>query len=384
MTTDRDAFDTRLIHAGEAPDPTTGAHGVPMYQNATYAFRSFDQVEAFEAGTAPHFTYGRYGNPTTRCFELKMADLEGAESAAAAANGMAAIAATLLELTSCGGHVVAGCDLYQVSAQVLDRDVPAGGGAVTRVDLRDLAAVEAAVEERTRAIYCETFSNPRMHVADLPALAGIAKRRGLLLAVDNTFLSPALLRPIELGADVVIHSATKYLSGSGQVMGGVVAGRRAFVDAVGARLSRQGGTMTPFAAWLLLAGVKTLSLRMERHSATTQLLAEALAESAAVEAVNYPGLAGSAGHEAALRMSPRGAGGLLSFRLRGGRAAARAFVDSLRICTIAVSLGEPTTLIWPLRDGLLRLAVGLEDSADLLREVERGLAAADAATVTIG
>jgi methionine-gamma-lyase len=374
MTSDQQRrFDTRLVHAGEGPDPTTGAHGVPLYQNATFAFRSFDQVMAFERGEVPHFTYQRYGTPTVRCLELKMADLEGAEASASAANGMAAITAVLQEaLRGGGGHIVAASDLYQVTHEILDTDVPCWGGSVTKAPIEDLDAVANAVRPETRLILAETLSNPHLYVADVPALAKIAHNRGALLVVDNTFLSPALARPLADGADLVVQSATKYLCGTGQSMGGFVSGRRELVEPVRARLSRQGGVMTPFAAWLILAGIKTLSLRMERHSATAARLAAICSAHPGVERVYYPAARGSR-DESTGRW-----GGLFSLRFAGGIAAARRFVDALLIATIAVSLGEPSTLAWPYADGLVRIAVGLEDPDDLEADIRAGLDAADA------
>jgi methionine-gamma-lyase len=365
-------FSTRSIHAGEAPDPATGAHGVPLYQNATYAFRDYNHVEAWRAGQAPHFIYQREGNPTVRCFELKMADLEGAEAAAAGANGMAVIGATLLDLTSQGGSVVASDEVYEVASNLLCHDLPEGGVDVDRVDITDLAAVEAALSSDTRAIYCETFSNPVLKVADIARLADLAHRHSAALVVDNTFLSPALFRPLEYGADFVLHSATKYLAGHGQAMGGVVAGRRDQIAAISARMARFGGVMSPFAAWLMLIGVKTLPLRMERHAATANRLAQFLASHPAVEHVNFPGLVGDEGHETAKRLTGGRYGGLLSLKLTGGCDAVRDFVNGLELFTIAVSLGEYTSLAWPYPEGLIRLAVGLEDADDL----ETDLAAA--------
>jgi methionine-gamma-lyase len=378
----RFAFDTRVVHAGEAPDPSTGAHGVPLYGNSTYAFRDRDQVEAFEAGVVPHFVYARYGNPTVRCFELKMADLEGAELAAAAATGMAAIAATLAQVTAAGGHLIAADELYNVSGDVLCQDLPAQGATVSRVDVRDVAAVEAAFTPQTRAIYVESLSNPRLRVADIDALAETAHRRDALLVVDNTFLSPALLRPIEHGADLVLHSATKYLSGTGQAMGGVVAGRRDVVAPIAARLARQGGNLSPFAAWLLLAGIKTLPLRMERHAATAARLAAFLAGHSAVAAVNYPSLPDHSGAAVATRLTGGRFGGVLSFTLKGGVEAARICLDALQLCTIAVSLGDSSTLVWPFggNEGLIRVAVGLEDAGDVEADFAAALEAVSTPT----
>jgi cystathionine beta-lyase/cystathionine gamma-synthase len=381
--TDPLSFQTRCIHAGEAPDPATGAHGVPLYQNVTYAFRSFAQVEAMEAGQAPHFTYSPRGNPTVRCLELKLADLEGAEAALATASGMAAISATLLTLAGNGGHVVAADEVYFVTREVLVHELPAHGARVSLVPIADLAAVEAAIGPDTRAIYVEPFSNPLLNVADLPALAAIAGRRGIPLVVDNTFLSPALLRPIAHGADLVLHSATKYLSGFGQTQGGVVAGRADLVNRIRDTMIRLGGQMPPFAAWLLLQGVKTLPLRVRIHAENAGRVARLLAAHPVVDKVHYPGLPEDRGHALAVRLLGEGGdrfGGMVSFSLTGGRPATAAFIDTLSIATIAVSLGDASTLVWPWHDrDLIRLSVGIEDGDDLEHDIARALAAAAAA-----
>ena len=357
-------FTTRSIHAGEAPDPTTGAHGVPIYQNATYAFRSYEGLESWRNG-APHFLYAREGNPTVRCLELKLADLEGAESAAATASGMAAISATLLHLLAGGGHLIASAELYAVTKEFLLRDLPGFGATVSLVDCTDLEAVEAAITSETRALFTESFSNPMLHVADLPALGELTRRRGIQLVVDNTFLSPALLRPLEHGADIVVHSATKYLSGHGNVLGGVVCGPRAAIGPIAGLVSRLGGTMSPFSAWLLLTGVKTLGLRAERHSSNASAIAELLENHRAVDVVHYPGLASHPHHQVAKRQVGTRFGGMLSFEIRGDGAISR-FLGALKLPTIAVSLGDTATLIWPMAGSkLIRLSVGLEDLADL-------------------
>lgn len=379
MTRRDHRFGTRSVHAGEANDPTTGAHGVPIYQNTTFAFRSYDELEAAREGRAPHFFYARDGNPTVRSLEVKLADLEGAEAAVATASGMAAISATLLHLVPAGAHLVASADVYAVARDFLCEDLPRAGARVTTVDFTDPAAVEAAIGPETRALYTESFSNPALRVADLDALAAIAARRGIPLVVDNTFLSPALLRPIEHGAALVVHSATKYLSGHGQVLGGVVCGPRAPVAAIARTLSHLGGAMSAFTAWTLLGGVKTLPLRLARHSANATRLARLLADHPAVAAVNYPGLPGDPGHAVARRLVGDGCGGMLSFRLRGGAAAVGPFLDALELCTLAVSLGECGTLIWPFPDGLIRLSVGIEDPEDLEADLRGALAAVETA-----
>ncbi len=368
---------TRSIHAGEAPDPSTGALGVPLYQNATFAFRSYEQLEAMRAGQAPHFTYSPRGNPTVRCLELKLADLEGGERAVATASGMAAISATLLHLLAGGGHLIASTDVYELTAQFLRDDLPGHGASATLVDAADQAAIEAAITPSSRVLYVEPFSNPLLRVADLPALAALAHRRGLLLVVDNTFLSPALLRPIEHGADIVIHSATKYLSGHGQVQGGFVVGRRDLIAPIAEKVIHLGGAMSPFAAWVLLAGIKTLPLRMARHGANAARLVRLLADHPAVAAVNYPGLPLHPNHAVARRLVGDGDdrfGGMVSLTLRGGRAAVGPFVNALDLFAIATSLGECDSLVWPWAGcDLIRLSVGLEDADDLEADVAAAL-----------
>ncbi len=373
-------FATRSVHAGEAADPTTGAHGVPIYQNTTYGFGSYDELVAFRAGRRPHFVYARDGNPTVRSLEVKLAALEGAEDAVACGSGMAAISATLLHLLGDGGHLVASDDIYAVASELLRDDLPRAGARVTRCDTTSPAAVAAAIEANTRALYVETYSNPLLRVADLDALAALARQRGIPLVVDNTFLSPALLRPLERGADLVIHSATKYLSGHGHVLGGVVCGSRARLAPIRRLLSHLGGTMGAFEAFLLLAGVKTLPLRMAQHCANADRLAHLLAAHPAVADVQYPGLPTHSGHAVARRLTEGRHGGVLSFRLHGGEPVLRAFLNALELCTLAVSLGECSTLVWPYaEENVIRLAAGIEATADLEADLTQALAAATVA-----
>ena len=316
-----------------------------------------------------------------RVLEVKLADLEGAADAAAAANGMAAIAATLLHLTRDGGHLVVSDELYFGTQELLDYDLPAAGASATRVDAHDLAAVAAAIRPETRAILTEVVSNPSMRTVDLVSLAGLAEARGVILVVDNTFLSPALLRPLEHGAHIVIHSATKYLSGHGQVLGGVVAGSKDLIGPVRARLARTGGTMTPFAAWTLLSGVKTLPLRIAQHSANGLRLARVLRDHPAVGAVHYPGLRDDPGYAMLCDLTEGRFGGMLSFALRGGMSRPRAFFEALRIPALAVSLGDCGSLVWPYHGtDLIRFSVGIEDPDDLEADLQGAL---DAALATI-
>jgi methionine-gamma-lyase len=320
-----------------------------------------------------------------RCLELKLADLEGAENAIAFNSGMAAVSTTLLTLTERGGHVVASDRVYEVTHRFMSEDLPAAGASVTFVDTGDPDAVEAAIRPETRLIYAEPFSNPHLRVTDPRPLAEIAHRHGLPLVMDNTFLSPALLRPLEFGADLVIHSATKYLSGNGQVQGGIVAGPSRRITPIRERMIRLGTVMQPFAAWILLAGIHTLPLRMERHSHNAYHLARLLEAHPAVETVHYPGLYSDAGYAIAAALVGAGDdrfGGMLSFSLSGNRIALGRFIDALELCTIAVSLGDASTLVWPWPDGtLIRMSVGLEDFADLAADLRRALSVVIPATV---
>lgn len=366
-------FATRCIHAGESPDPTTGAHGVPLYQNVTFAFETNRQVEDMRSGQRPHFTYTARANPTVRCLEAKLASLESTETAVAFNSGMAAISGTLLSLLSGGGHVVASEQVYDLTDTFLRQDLPAFGGSTTFVNMSNPAAIEAAITPETRVLYAEVFSNPLLQVVDPRMLATIAHDHNLLCVIDNTFLSPALVRPAELGADIVIHSATKYLSGHGQAQGGVAAGPRKLMDPIRAQSLRLGSAMAPFAAWLLLSGIHTLPLRISRHCQNAYRLAHTLARHPAIETVHYPGLVSDPGHALASAIVGDGEdrfGGMMSIGLTGGREAFSPFLDALELCTIAVSLGDCSTLVWPWhRDNLIRFSVGLEDVADLERDI---------------
>ena len=378
-------FSTRCIHAGEAPDPTTGAHGVPLYQNVTFAFETNSQVEAMRSGDRPHFTYSPRGNPTVRCLELKIADLEGTEASVAMSSGMAAISSVLLTLLADGSHLLASDQLYDLTKDFLHEDVAALGISVTFLDLSDADAIRDAITPRTRAIYVESFSNPLLQVADIRALARLAHENEVVLVVDNTFLSPALLRPAALGADIVLHSATKYLSGNGQVQGGVVSGPRQLIDPIRSRALRLGAAMSPFAAWLLLSGIHTLPLRMERHSENASRLAKLLAAHAAIADLHYPGLGSDPGHALAASLLGPGelrCGGMIAFTLSGGREAVGPFLDALKLCTIAVSLGDSSTLVWPWPCGnLIRMSIGLEDPVDLQADIVQALNAVIPAAV---
>jgi methionine-gamma-lyase len=378
---DSDGFTTRAIHAGEAPDPTTRAHATPIYQTATFAFPTGEEKDAaVDAGMAWEpgaYFYTRTANPTTGALEEKLASLESAESAVVSSSGMAAVSTTLFSLLRAGDHCVASEDVFIITRFLLDDALERKGITVTRVDVTDLDAVRAAIRPNTKAIFIESLSNPHMDLADIPALAEISHAADAKLVVDNTFLSPYVLRPLELGADLVLHSATKYLAGHGDTVAGVVAGPRALCDPIRYELDVIGTAASPFNSWLVLRGVRTLPLRMVAHSRNAAALAEFLESRDEVELVRYPGLASHPHHATAARFLTDGFGGMLSMRVRGGAAEMYAFTNALRIPAIAVSLGDVNSLVYPmpLRDNLIRVSVGCEDTRDLLADFEQALAA---------
>jgi len=375
-------FSTRAIHAGEETDPATRAHATPIYQTATFAFETGAEkeatVDAAMAWEPRSFFYTRTSNPTTDALEEKVAALEGAEAAVACASGMAAVANTIFSLLREGDHCVASEDVFIITRFFLDDVCARKGIEVCRVDVTDLDAVQAALRPETKALFVESLSNPHMWLADVPALAGIAHGAGATLVVDNTFLSPAVFRPLEHGADLVLHSATKYLGGHGDTVCGVVAGSTQLIDPIRYELDALGAAVSPFNSWLIARGLRTLPMRMEAHSRNALALAQFLDGRPEVRFVNYPGLPGHPAHEAAARQLSRGYGGMMAIRLQGGEEQMYAFTDALQMCAIAVSLGDLKTLVYPMpkRDNLIRVSVGCEDIEDLLADFELGLAAA--------
>lgn len=357
-----------------------------MYQNVTYAFDSYEQVAAMRSGERPHFTYSPRGNPTVRCLEVKIADLEGAETCLALNSGMAAISSAILAVAADGGHIIASRHLYDNSRNLLEFELSHYGASASLVDLNDQDQIAAAITPNSRAIYAETFSNPHLHVLDIARLSGIARRHNLVLIVDNTFLSPALYRPIEHGADLVVHSATKYLSGHGQAQAGVVSGSRQLIAPMRERAMLLGNHLSPFAAWILLSGIHTLPLRISRHCDNAIALATLLAAHSAVASVNYPGLAHDPDRPAAASMLPAtgpGFGGMLSFTLHDAQAIPQ-FMNALELCTIAVSLGDCGTLVWPWHtDNLIRVSAGIEATHDLERDFAKALQACHEGSSTV-
>ena len=373
-------FETLAIHAGQDPDPTTGAVVVPIYQTSTYVQTEVGQHKGYE--------YSRSGNPTRTALETCLAALEGGRTGLAFASGLAAEDCLLRTLTSPGGHVIIPDDAYggtyRLFAQVLER----WGVAHTPVSLADLHAVRAAVRPETSLIWCETPTNPMLGIADIAGLAGIAHDAGARLAVDNTFASPYLQQPLALGADVVVHSTTKYLGGHSDVVGGaLVTTDPALGEELAYHQNAMGGVPGAFDSWLVLRGAKTLGVRMDRHCANAAAVVELLLASPKVAQVLYPGLPDHPGHDiAAKQMS--GFGGMVSLRLAGGEAAALEVCRSTTVFTLGESLGGVESLIehpgrmthasvagsqLEVPADLVRLSVGIETAGDLLADLERAL-----------
>ncbi len=386
-------FNTRILHAGEKPDPGTGAITIPIYQTSTFVFESAEQGQARFEGREEGYVYTRLGNPTTRAFELKMADLEGGEDAVAFSSGMAAISSVLMALVNAGDHVLTNAVLYGSTYDFFHGMISRYGVSVSHIDMTDPANVRAAITPRTKAIYVETPANPTMTLTDLRAVAAIGKEAGIPVIVDNTFASPVLQRPLALGCDVVVHSATKYIGGHGDVIAGVAIGSRELMGRVRAEFLRNlGGVLGPFEAWLLLRGIKTMALRVWRHTENATKVAEFLASHPMVEKVYYPGLLDFPQHELARRQMD-GMGGMLSFEVKGGVEKGRRVMNAVRLCELAVSLGDTQTLIEHpasmthavvdpaerqrvgITDGLIRLSVGLEDPEDIIADLDQALRA---------
>jgi cystathionine gamma-synthase len=370
-------FETIAVHAGGTADPATGAVAPPIHLTTTF-------VHGPEAERLHGFMYIREDNPTQVRLEEALAAIEGGACALAFASGLAAGAACLQCLPP-GSHVVMADDGYFDFRTILHEFLPRWGSEGTLVDMADLDTVRRALRPNTRLVFTESPSNPLLKVADLPAVAELAHARGATLLVDGTFATPALQRPLELGADVVLHSTTKYLGGHGDVQGGALVFRQADELAAQARHVRHvlGSVASPFNSWLVLRGLRTLACRVERQSANALAVAQALAAMPAIEGVHYPGLASHPGHAIARRQMRGGFGGMLSFRVRGGRAAAVAVIKRVKLLTVATSLGGVETLIEhrassegptsTTPDNLLRVSVGLEHPDDLIEDLRQAL-----------
>ncbi|MFE7490052.1 bifunctional o-acetylhomoserine/o-acetylserine sulfhydrylase [Kitasatospora sp. NPDC057541] len=427
------SFETKQLHAGAVPDPTTGARAVPIYQTSSFVFRDTQHAADLFSLAEPGNIYTRIHNPTQDVFEQRIAALEGGVAAVAVASGQAAETLAILNLAGAGDHIVSSASLYGGTYNLFRHTLPKFGIEVTFVeDPDDLDAWRAAIRPGTKALFSETLGNPRGNVLDIRGVADVAHEAGIPLIVDNTVPTPYLLRPIEHGADVVVHSATKFLGGHGTTLGGVVVdagtfdfgahsdrfpdynepdpsyhglrywpalGPGAYAVKLRVQLLRDlGPAIAPHSAFLLLQGVETLSLRMERHSSNAQALAEWLEQRDEVAAVHYAGLPSNQWYEAGRRYLPRGAGAVFCFELRGGIEAGKRFVDAVELFSHLANIGDVRSLIihpastthsqldeeqlaaTGTSPGLLRLSVGIENLEDLKADLEAGFRAAKEAS----
>lgn len=420
-------FETLQLHVGqEQPDPATDSRAVPIYATTSYVFHNSAHAAARFALADAGNIYGRLTNSTQDVLEQRVAALEGGVAALALASGAAAIAYTLEALGQNGGHFVAQKTIYGGSYNLLAHTLPGFGITASFVNIHDLGEVEAAIQENTRAIYIETLGNPNSDIPDLDALASLAHKHGLPLVVDNTFGTPYLIRPIEHGADIVVHSATKFLGGHGTTLGGVIVdagkfdwaasgkypavaepnpsyhgvsfvkavGPAAFVTYVRAILLRDtGATISPFAAFLLLQGIETLSLRVERHAENTKNVVEFLASHPQVEKVNHPSLPDHPDHALYKTYFPHGGGSIFTFEIKGGQAEAHKFIDSLKIFSLLANVADAKSLVihpattthsqlteeelidQGIKQNTIRLSIGIEHIDDILADLQRGFEA---------
>ena len=420
-------FETLQLHVGqERPDPATDARAVPIYQTTSYVFRNSAHAAArFGLADAGNI-YGRLTNSTQDVLEKRLAALEGGVAALATASGAAAITYTIQALAQAGDHIVAQKTIYGGSYNLLAHTLPQYGIRTTFVDAHDLAQLEGAIQDNTKAVYLETLGNPNSDIPDIDAIADIAHKHGLPLVIDNTFGTPYLIRPIEHGADIVVHSATKFIGGHGTTLGGIIvdsgkfdwkasgkyapiaapnpsyhgvsfvdaAGPAAFITYIRAILLRDtGATISPFNAFLLLQGVETLSLRLERHAENTKKVVAFLSNHPQVEKVNHPSLPDHPDHALYERYFPNGGGSIFTFEIKGGQAAAHRFIDSLEIFSLLANVADVKSLVihpattthgqlteeelldQGIRPNTIRLSIGTEHIDDLLEDLERGLAA---------
>ncbi len=369
-----------------------GEHSEPIYLTSSYVFDSAEQAAARFAGTENGNVYSRYTNPTVAVFEQRIAAMEGAEMAVATASGMAAILSVCMALLKAGDHVICSRSVFGTTTMLFSRYLQKFSVDVTFVDLTDVSAWESALQNNTRLLFLETPSNPLNEIVDIAAVAAIAHKGGALLVVDNCFCTPALQKPLVLGADIVVHSATKYIDGQGRCLGGVVAGRQTEMNEVLAFLRTAGPTLSAFNAWVLLKGLETLTLRMQAHSASALTIATWLLQQSSVEGVFYCGLPNHPQHHLAKKQQS-GFGGVLSFAVQGDRAAAWRFINATTMLSLTANLGDAkTTIVHPattthgrltpgdraragITDNLIRLSIGLEDVKDIQADLQRGLAA---------
>jgi methionine-gamma-lyase len=385
-------FNTKAIHGRGGPHALK-AVSAPIFETTTFRYDTVEEGAALGVDRGEGFIYTRWGNPTTAALEERVALLEGGEMAIATGSGMGAISTVILGLLSSGDHLVAPRASYQASHELFAQILPRYGIEATLIDTIDVEAYEAALRPRTRVLYVESPNNPLLDITDVAGVARLAHGHGAVVVADNTFATPYNQNPLVLGVDLVVHSATKYLGGHADVTAGVIVGSHERLLALRPTFRIHGPVLDPFAAWLVLRGIKTLGLRMERHNANALALARALAAHPKVERVYYPGLPEHPAHQIAHRQM-RGFGGMISIEVRGGIAAGARVVEALRTAVMAVSLGSVETLVTHpasttsvnipaadrarsgIREGLIRISVGIEEIDDLVDDFTRALEAA--------
>ena len=379
---------TQCIHGPEKPNDPHGALSAPLYQTSTFSFANAAQGAARFAGEEQGFIYTRLGNPTTQELEQKVAQLENCEAAAATATGMGAVSASVLSFLQQGDHLVASSALYGCTFAFFAHMLPRFGIEVTFVDMTNEAELRGAVKANSKMIFAETPINPTMAVLDLSLIADVAKQHQLISVIDNTFLTPLLQQPTSFGIDIVVHSATKYLNGHGDVVAGLVCGTEEHINLIKMTVLKDiGATISPHDAWLINRGLKTLAVRMERHCASAQVVAEYLEQHPLVSKVYYPGLKSHPGHQF-IGSQMKAAGGVIAFEIKGSLEDGETFINNTQLCTLAVSLGDAETLIQHpasmthspytpeeraaagISDGLIRLSVGLEDVNDIINDLK--------------
>lgn len=383
------AFDTLAVRAGQLRTHEH-EHAEALFLSSSFVFNSAGEAQARFLGEVPGSVYSRYTNPTVRTFEQRLAALEGAESCVATASGMAAIYAVCISHLKSGDHIVCSASVFGSTVKLFEAYLRKFGIDISYVDLGDLAQWQAAIRPNTKLLYLESPSNPLNDVGDLRALAEIAHQAGAWLMVDNCFATPALQQPLKLGADIIIHSATKYIDGQGRCLGGAVLGSKALMEPVIGYLRTAGPTMSAFNAWVFLKGLETLALRMKVHSSNAMALAQWLAQHPKVKCVNYCGLPSHPSHELA-KSQQSAFGGMLSFEVQGGRDEAWKVIDSTKMISITSNLGDvKTTITHPattthsrmteaerlhagVSQALIRISVGVEDIEDIQRDLARGL-----------
>ncbi|MGY4534795.1 O-succinylhomoserine sulfhydrylase [Pseudomonas sp. TE3786] len=384
-------FDTLAVRAGHHRTPE-GEHGEAMFFTSSYVFRTAADAAARFAGEVPGNVYSRYTNPTVRTFEERLAALEGAEQAVATASGMSAIMGVVMAFCSAGDHVLVSRSVFGSTISLFEKYLKRFGVQVDYVELANVAGWGAACKPNTKMFFVESPSNPLAELVDIPALAEVAHAHGAKLVVDNCFCTPVLQKPLALGADIVVHSATKFIDGQGRCLGGVVAGSSKLMNEIVGFVRTVGPTMSPFNAWVFLKGLETLRIRMQAHCASAQILAEWLEQQPGIEKVHYAGLPSHPQHELAKRQQ-RAFGAVVSFEVKGGKEGAWRFIDATRLLSITANLGDSkSTITHPsttshgrltpqerasagIRDSLIRVAVGLEEVQDIQADLARGLAA---------